>query len=207
MTGSSLPPSAKREAGMSDKQIEKIKEVLSAALRKCRKAFCLSDVQVVLGRKDLTKRLVETIVATIKQLAEEMSGVVVRSVKPEYCRQPQEALQATGCKQYVNDEVVAAMPAGGMRKCNLEFVNFGKFISDDELEDECQRRNYARLASPYELAAANEAEPTFAAERPNVTHWKDDKGRWCYISFCRNEVHVRRDSYEWGDFWWFAFVR
>lgn len=211
MTTRSLPPSAGKETGMTDKQIDKIRDVLVAVLRKCRKAFRSADVQVVLGRKDLTKRLVEVIVATIKQLAEEVSGVIVRTTIPYFMRTPQEMLLATSRKQYVNDEVVAIMPVHGKSKVNLEFVNFGKYMSDDALEAECKLRGYQRIATPFELGAVNEADSAFADTHPNATHWKDAQGKWCYIAFIRldgeRDVGVDRLDNAWHAFWWFAFVR
>jgi hypothetical protein len=212
MAERSLAPSKK--AGITDKQIEKIRDVVVALLYRYRKVFRSADVQVVLGRKDLSKKLVESIGNTLRKLVEEAIDGFVRSVKPNYSRTPQEMLIATGCEVCSKDEAVATMPTDGMRRGNLEFFNLGKYVSDDELELEIIQRGYARLATPYELADVNEKDPTFADLYQNGTHWKDSENRWYFIVFLRllNERIVTVDRRMilgggWNNQWWFAGVR
>ena len=70
-------------------------------------------------------------------------------------------------------------------------------ISDDRLEAEYDFHDF-KPADPYAQAAVNEADPNFANDHPNGTHWKDKDGKWCFASFFRwldePRVHVyRRD--------------
>lgn len=83
-------------------------------------------------------------------------------------------------------------------------------MTNEQLEEEYALRGY-RPADLYELAAVNEADPSFANEYPNSTHWKDDNGRWCFVTFIQNidehKLCVYRSFGDWGRDWWFAGVR
>ena len=66
-------------------------------------------------------------------------------------------------------------------------------------------------ASPYDVAAVNQADPAFADSHPNATHWKDSDDNWCYLACDRwsdeRSVDVSRRDGVWNDNWWFAGVR
>jgi len=86
--------------------------------------------------------------------------------------------------------------------------NANGWISDDNLEKEFALR-CLKPSDPYSLAAVNEADPTFADEHPNATHWKDADGKWCYALFRHwsdgeRDVDVHRDGNDWDGNWWFA---
>ena len=55
------------------------------------------------------------------------------------------------------------------------------------------------------------ADPAFADDHPNFTHWQDADGKWCYAAFRRwggeRCVRVDRDGGGWGDDWWVAGLR
>jgi len=57
----------------------------------------------------------------------------------------------------------------------------------------------------------NEADPAFADEHPNGTHWKDAEGKWCFVAFVgwddERRVNVHRSGLDWNAYWWFACVR
>ncbi|HXF43908.1 MAG TPA: hypothetical protein VNK70_00285 [Candidatus Paceibacterota bacterium] len=198
--------SAERQK-MTDGQIENVVARLRDALRKHREEFGSEPVQKVLGTDNLGMRLLEP----FRQLVEAVSNLIIRRVKVDRSRTPQEALDATGRKQYTNRSVVAAMPRGEGEEVEVIFFNLGRYVSDNDLEKEYELRGLMP-ADPYSLAAVNGADPAFADERPNGTHWKDADGRWCYAAFDRHwddgrRVRVNRDGRDWSDDWWFAGLR
>ena len=140
---------------------------------------------------------------------------ITRKVKVNRNRSQQEALDATNRTQYTDRKVVDNMPKGEGEEVEIVFFkpdlsNRNGFISDDNLEKEFELRGL-KPADPYTLAALNEADPTFADEKPHGTHWKDTKGNWCCAAFRRwrdgRKVCVYRSDRDWNDGWWFAGVR
>lgn len=187
-------------------QIGKIQELLAARLRK-------SGLP-----RDPTQQVIETqgdaiadeMLAAVRRRVEAVSDLIVRRAKVNRTRAPQAALDATGRKQYTDPTVVNAMPRGEGDEVEVYFFNVGRYVSDDEVEKEFDLREF-KPADPYALAAVNEADPAFADEYPNATHWKDADGKWRYAAFSRwldgRFVSVLRGGGGWGDAWWFAGVR
>ena len=102
------------------------------------------------------------------------------------------------------------MPRGKSGVQEVHFFKLDRLISDNDLETEYASRGLAP-ADPFALAAVNEADPAFADERPNCTHWKDKGGNWCYSAFNRfydeRDVDIDRFDFDWSDRWWFAGLR
>jgi len=80
-------------------------------------------------------------------------------------------------------------------------------VNDADLDKEYASRGLIP-ADPFSLATVNEADPAFADEHPNATHWKDVNGKLCYAAFSRwfgeRGVLVYRFGGGWRDRWWFA---
>ena len=137
-------------------------------------------------------------------------GTNIFRVKVDRTKSSQEALYATGRRQFIDTEVGAAMPKGETDEGEVFFFRPGRFVSDEELERENELRGL-KPADPYSLAAVNEADPYFADEHPNCTHWKDARGNWFYAAFDRwlreRSVYVCRSDGVWHDSWWFAGSR
>lgn len=115
---------------------------------------------------------------------------IVRRVRVNRARSPQEAIDATGFRQYTNPEIVDTMPKGEGDEVELVFFKpkfssfINGFITDDALEREFELQDLVP-ADPISLAALNEVDLTFADTTPHGTHWKDADGRWCHMSFAR----------------------
>ena len=154
--------------------------------------------------------MAKELLAVIRKFADAVSNLITRIVKVDRKRSPQEVLKATGRKQYVTDSVVAEMPKGEGEETEVIFFNIGRVVSDNDLEKEYELRGLIP-ADPYSLAAVNEADPAFADEHPNGTHWKDAGGNWCFASFGLwvddRRVLVYRIGHDWRVDWWFAGVR
>ena len=151
----------------------------------------------------------------VMEVVIKVMDTLTRHVVVNRDRTPQQVLDATGRKQYTDSTVVAGMPHGEGEKKEIVFFKLnlsdrGGSISDDDLEKEFGLRGLIP-SDPYSLAAVNEADPAFADEHPNATHWKDAGGKWCFAAFGRwageRFVYVHRYAYGWSDCWWFAGLR
>ena len=187
-------------------QIGKFYDVLANALAKS--GLPSGPVQQVLATQGAT--LAEQFVVSLRKSVEAITSMIVRTVTVIRTRTPQEVLDATGRHQYTDATVVAAMPQGTGGEVQVHFFKLGRYVSDDELEKEYTLRGLVP-SDPYSLAAVNEADPAFADEHSNGTHWKDKDGKWCFAAFCRwpgeHHVHVDRHADGWYAYWWFGGLR
>ncbi|MDZ4205628.1 MAG: hypothetical protein U1C12_00200 [Patescibacteria group bacterium] len=187
-------------------QIGKLQELLGAALRKSN--FHSEPIQQVLETQG--NPLVVEWIAYLQKRVDAVSNLIIRHVKVNHTRTPQQVLDATGRKQYVNVSVVKTMPKGEGEEADIYFFHLGRYVSDADLEKEYELRGL-KPADPYSLAQVNTDDPAFADTHPNGTHWKSVNGHWCFASFghWRGEcgVSVREFDDDWDDSWWFAGVR
>jgi hypothetical protein len=197
---------------MTVKQVERAVELFRAQLRKHRTELPSEAVQQVFGQSELVGEWFEV----LRRRVEMVSNLVTRRVKVNRSLTPQQALDATGRKQYTDRKVVDNMPKGEGEEVELvlfksDLSERNGHISDNDLEKECDQRGLIP-ADPYSLAALNEVDPAFADTHPNGTHWKDSDGKWCFAAFLRwrvvaRGVDVYRYDYVWRDDWWFAGLR
>lgn len=194
------------ETAITVGQIGKIQELLGAALRKSE--LQSEPTQLVLETQG--DSLVAELISVVRKRVDAAGNRIVRRIKVDRTRTPEQMLKATGRKQYVDHDVVAAMPKGEGSEAEVFFFNLGRFISDADLEKEYALRGL-KPADPYTLGAVNEADPSFTDTHYNATHWKNADGKWCYTAFNRwhgvRYVFVHEYGYGWRDFWWFAGVR
>ena len=167
-------------------------------------------IQQVLASQGST--LADEFVALVRKRVEAMSSIIVRRVKVDRTRTPQAMLDATGRNKYVTDSVVKAMPKGDGDgdEVDVHFFKLDRYVSDADLDKEYELRGLIP-ADPYSQGAVNEADPAFADDHSNGTHWKDAQGKWCCATFDRwsaeRGVYVRRDDGGWDVGWWFAGLR
>lgn len=196
-------------ASMTDGQIDNLVDKLRAAARKHRSEFGSDEAQQVLGVENLGMELL----APFRRRVEMISGMIVRRVRVDRTRTPQQALDATGRKQYTDHDVVANMPGrgSGFEEVDVCFFPLRRLANDEEVEEACKLHGLARLADPYAVAQVNTDDPEFADKHPNATHWKDANGKWRYFACDRwrgeRGVLVNRSAYDWGVSWWFACLR
>lgn len=187
-------------------QISKIQENLGAALRKA--GLPQEPSQIVLETQG--DAFIAECVSAFRKRVEAQSDLIIRRVNVDRLRLPKAALEATARKLYVNDSVVADMPKGEGEDAEVVFFKVGRYVSDADLDKEYELRGL-KPADPYSLAAVNEADPAFAEDHPNGTHWKDSSDKWCCALFYRwyDERHafVYRRVSDWHGGWWFAGLR
>ncbi len=205
------PMTASVESGMTDGQIDDMADKLRAALRKHRSEIPSDIAQQVSGIPNLGMKMFEV----VRELAEVMSDILVRLVENiDRTRKPEQVIAETGRRQYVDSEVVAAMPRGQGETAKLVFFKPAKsaykngILSCAALADEYKKRGLKPDAEA--LADYNKKNPEFADQMPNGCQWKDAQGNYCFVSFDRWDdergVHVRRHDRAWGDYWSFAGV-
>lgn len=191
---------------ITEGQIGKINELLAAKLRKHTNALPKGAMQQLLEDEKLADALFEVMQKRINAV----NGMIARTVKVNRNQSPQEALAATGRKRYTGDGGVESMPKGGGEEVTVYFFKVGKKISEAQLEKEFELRGL-KAADPYSLAAVNQADPAFADEHPNATHWKDKNEKWCCAYFDRwsdeRGLGVFRYGRDWGGNWWFGGLR
>jgi hypothetical protein len=191
---------------MTDGQIETAVNHLRDAMRKHRSEIGSDAAQQVLGTENLGMMMF----SPFRERAEAVSKMIIRKVdKVDRTKLPCEVLAATGRNQYVDRDVVNAMPHGSGEGAEVIFFKTDLsakdgYISDDDLEKEYALRGLVP-ADPYSQAAVNQADPAFADKCPNGTHWKDKDGNWCYSAFHLwrdgRSVRVHRRSRRWDVHW------
>ena len=155
--------------------------------------------------------LADAFVELVRARVEVLCSTIVRHSIVNRTRSGHEALKATGRALYCNDGVVKTMPNGIGEEVEVHFFKIGKYVNDTTADEEYALRGLIP-ADPYALAAINEADPAFADEHPNCTHWKDKGGKWCCAAFLRwlddvRYVSVNQGVSGWCGHWWFAGVR
>lgn len=160
--------------------------------------------------------LAQEMFEVLRARVERRASIITRRVTVNRRCSPQEALDATKCKQYTDRKVVDAMPRGEGEEVEVYFFKprpeayKGGAITDEALEKEFEFYSL-KPVDPYSLSAVNEADPAFADEKPNGTHWKNAEGKWEYAAFSRwggeRSVSVRRGGDAWDDDWWFGGLR
>ena len=207
-----LTPSQETPEVMTDGQIDKIVDNVRAGLRKRRNDFKSADVQQALTRGQLDKKIIAATETALEEAIIQVANTITRTVKVNRSLTPQQVLDATKRRQYTNSAVVATMPSNGtgvQKNVTVEFFKLGEHVSDDQLAEAYEERGL--VPDPYAQAAVNEADPAFADQYPNGTHWKDVDGNWCCAAFSRDDgersVFVYRSVFVWGDDWWLGGVR
>ena len=207
-----LSPSATTDTdlGMTEGQIGKVCEMIAAALRKGRKNFRSNAVQNVIenhGSK-LQEEMTKATTTVFENIATWASNIITRIVKVNRSRSPKDMVKALSRSEYTISSVVKTIPKGEGEGVTVEFFKLDRWMRDNDLALEYEKRGLT--PDPYAQAAVNEADPGFANEHPNGTHWKDEDGSWCYLAFSRGGgervVHVGR-RHGWSGHWWFGGVR
>ena len=166
---------------ITDGQIGKFNEKIAARLRKNNTEISSDVFQEIVTTDDT---LIDEVFAAVRKRVEARSNFIIRTVKVNRNRSAKEALKATGRNLYVTDSVAKNMPKAETDEVEVILFKIGRQISDNDLEKEYELRGL-KPADPYSLAAFNEADPAFADEHPNGTHWKDEDDKWCFAAFVR----------------------
>lgn len=141
-------------------------------------------------------------------------GMIVRHVKVDRPRSPEQVLDATGRIQCIDKHVVKSMLRGTGEDIDVYFLKLNCWTSDDDIGKDADSMGLC-VADPYSLAKVNEDDPAFADTYPNGTHWKDADGKWCFVAFYNwagdravniRYVNVRHNEGPWSPGWFVAYV-
>ncbi|OGY41310.1 MAG: hypothetical protein A2Y82_03815 [Candidatus Buchananbacteria bacterium RBG_13_36_9] len=140
-------------------------------------------------------------------------NIITRFVRVDRTRTPRNAINAIKGDDFVNDSLLKHMPACGEgveKNVEVIFFRLCRATSDNELALEYEKRGLK--PDPYAVAAVNEADPKFASDYPNATHWKDVEGKW--VIFYIQSVFGKpcascscSDLVDHNIWWWFGGVR
>lgn len=136
--------------------------------------------------------------------------LITRTVAVNRTRTNEEAMAATGRKQFLIADVISTMP-----RCeddfSATFVSLNRKVHVAKLDNELAKLGWELVVDPVGLAAINEADPAFADTYPNGTQWKDAEGNYCYVVFNgrgdERAVGVNRARGYWSCRKWFACRR
>jgi len=152
--------------------------------------------------------------AIIQKYLDMVSTIIVHYVSVDRSRTPQQALDATGRKQYVDKDVVDAMPRGTGKKVKMTYFKpdpsayKNGVLTCDGLAAEYKKRKLK--PDPQAQIDDNAANPAFADTTPNACQWVDKDGKYCCATFGRwrggRDVRVDRDDDDWVDGWSFGGV-
>ncbi len=195
--GTAMTPSKE----MTRRQIDKAVANYRALLEKHAPEFASATVQVVLGQPELAREQF----AVLRARVEAQGEIIIRRVRVDRTRTPMEAINATGCNKYVDDDVVVTMPQGEGDEVDVYFIPTRRFIPVAEVP--AFLAQYGLVPDPRAQAAVNEADPTFADKYSNGTQW----GENCCLTFRRcddDERRVRcgRSGGGWNDNWFLSGV-
>ncbi len=197
---------------MTTSQIDRACELLRAKLTKHASEFSSDAVQMVFGQSELGAEWL----TVFRKRVEAVSSMIVRRVRVDRTRSPEQVLDATGRAQYTDSQVVKSMPRGTGEETDIRFFkpepeeyDHDGWMSDEAFEAALARRNFI-AADPESLAKVNEDDPAFADTHPNCTHWKGADGKWHFATFHRwldkRYVDVYRHDHAWHGPWWLAGV-
>ena len=198
-----MTPSEKQ---MTAEQITKAVANYRAMLEKYAPNYAAAAVQQVLGMPELAKKQHEI----FRSFVEAVSKTVVRATIVDRTRTAKESIAATNRVQYLNDNVLATMPLG-CGDIEAIFVNLGRDVPCNKLDEELSKLGFELIVDPQGLASINEADSAFADNHPNGTQWKNAAGQYCFAIFDawhdERSVHVDRRDGSWDDGWWFPCRR
>lgn len=181
-------------------QVAKFLDLQAAALR--RSGLPSEPTQQVLESQGGT--LADEFVASVRKRVEAISNMIVRRVRVDRTRTPQQVVDATDRKQYINADVLATMPQGEGDEVDVYFIPTKRFVPVNEVP--AFLAQYGLVPDPRAQAAVNEADPAFADEHPNGTQWSNN----CYMVFGRwgveRCVSCLRSGSGWSDRWFFSGV-
>lgn len=199
-----MTPSAESKTTTAG-QIDKAVANYRALLEKHGREFNSEAMQSVLGQPELADEMFDL----FRRRVEAVSNMVVRHVRVNRGQTPQQAIDATGRIQYVNNDVLNTMPRGNGGDKEVFFFKLGRWINDADLAKEYESRGL--VPDLYAQAQVNTDDPSFADEHPNGCYWQDSNGRWNFAAFDRwggeRSVSVYWDESGWIGCWWFGGVR
>ncbi len=189
-----------RTQSITNGQIGQINDRLATKLRES--GLPSDTVQRVLAAPG--GEAVNAMFAVFRKHVEAMSEIIIRRARVDRTRTPQEAIDATGRRQFVDEKILATMPIGEGEEVDVWFIPIKRFVPASEVP--AFLAQYGLVPDPRAQAAVNEDDPAFADEHPNGTQWDDN----CCLSFFgwsdERGVDCSRGGDGWDGYWFLAGV-
>lgn len=187
-----------RTQSITNGQIGQINDRLATKLRES--GLPSEAVQKVLKMPGNTA--IDEMVAVFRKYVEAQIGIILRRVRVDRSRTPQQVVHATGRKQYVDKDILATMPQGEGDEVDVYFIPIKRFVPAKEVL--AFLAQYGLVPDPRAQAAVNETDPAFADEHPNGSQWSDN----CYLTFNHwsgeRDVSCNRGDGVWVDGWFLS---
>lgn len=137
---------------------------------------------------------------------------IVRKVKVDRSKTPQQQLAAVNGRQEVDPEVLKTLPAGsnnGIEEVEVHLFSLKKDMSPAQLDQEYERLGLVQ--DHYAQIAVNIEDPDFVEQHTNVAYWDRDGKVVSALIFSQSDqgrsvVCIRGETY-WGKGVWFAGVK
>lgn len=196
--------------GMTTEQAGRMADRLTTRCRKDGLTFSKDIVQDVLEHEggELTQEQFEA----LRRRVERRSEMIVRRTTVNRDQTPKQLIDATGRKEYLNDEVLKTMPrqdTGTERypeEVDMYFFNVGRYLTIDEQERVLAE--YGLAPDYYAQTQVNIDDKSFADKHPNAAQWDNRDGQASYVAFYRSDggrfVGCSRYGFDWRVDWWFA---
>jgi hypothetical protein len=156
-------------------------------------------------------QLAQEMFDAFRKRVERRSKMIVRRVTVNRVLTPEQMIEATGRRQYVDKNILETMPrnGAGIEEVDVYFFNPGRYLTIDE-----QERELAAMGLDpdyYAQIQVNIDDPLFADEHPNGAQWYKKDKQASFFAFSRDgdgrHVGVYRYGLGWDGCWWFAGVR
>lgn len=136
-----------------------------------------------------------------RKRVETISIVIVRRVRVDRTRTPQQVVDATGRRKYIDADVLATVPQSEGDEVDVYFIpTAGRIVRMGKIP--AFLAQYGLVPDPRAQAAVNEADRAFADKYPNCTQWGND----CCLIFSRYDGERYIGCHRYGDNWgpnWF----
>jgi hypothetical protein len=192
---------------MTGPQIDKAVANYRAMLEKFAPQFDADAVQTVLGQSDFA----DAQLSIFRTRVEAVSEMIIRHVKVDRTKTPQQMIAALGRTPYVTDAILETMPRGEGEEVDVVFFPLKRYVPTTEWLAELELRGLK--PDHYAQLQANVDDKAFADEHPNGSQWGlDEKGNASFVAVDRwrggrRDVNVSRNDSDWSDHWWGCGVR
>ncbi len=161
---------------LSEGQVEKILNDFKGILLKYHEGFNKDGVQKSLPG------LAQALFRTFREHVEMHPKIFSCKVKKVDRNQtPKAMLHATGSRPAFDKDVIETMPRGEGEEKEVFFFQVDDY-DFDHLEKVYESLGL-KPVDPFSLGAVNQDNPLFSASHPNITWWKNEKGKWCVELF------------------------
>lgn len=187
----------------SDKDVAQAQEMIGVDLHNRQLPEAYVQKMLSLHGASLTKELAAVFQARVN----EFNDVIVRRVKVDPARRPEQLVLAIGKKDCFNDH--SPMPVSEVGEVDVYF--FRVTGANDKFKLERGLAYRGLKAEPYAVAQVNIDDPEFATTHPNGTLWVRNPNSssypdWSHLKVTAESVEVSNSWQRWYGEWWIGGI-